>query len=922
MRVDRKFSFYGRLVALVAPTTLGESSNERVWIACGKMWYIRPNGSQVRIEDEDQAAEPAAPTYLPLELGDEVESRGELVASAASEAGASDERAPGSCAIVVRDFGGKIPLAHAGQYIALVLVRRGIFRATDDSQQPIAFVTGIENAVLVAADYRSHVYDVERCKNTRIDNELSLKSIIDALTRPRPLDLIAELRETHARRDDTGLAVRGRPPGSIGLAASGDLATEQICAMYARERSKLTTLAGLLAVLPAMASRARALLSFTGFYQAHAIGAYVLRSADVTAQLATVHPEARELQRCSAHELELLAELDQPIDNEQLTIAERLFFGALLDRLPLSEYEQALGRWGGVYFSGRRVASADATRAFAIWSKQAADIVSATGDARRHVGYVAWALYDAAYGLMRQTPGATVFTHDAAARRCAERHPGDQRLAIGGMLQRAALELLLQIDVWRPAPRDTALRVGARLAATEPETVFVMARAHDVSMRLAAAVFGLRALFVDQVVWRAELVARTTPGTLVLYAGSRPRTPDAVVARSLHALFERDRLDQGTTAATEVRVARECSHTVMLLDAHLLSEVQLLRALIMLGAESGRVGEPKPLTLIGDVRQASAFASMSRIARRVRPIGATAPRFYTANAPAKKHQADVLRLALYQALAPDAAPVHATDVAQCLARTVAPLPSGLDVGQRWILVASTYEAAAAALSHLAHQMAPPLPPVTDDEPERELTDEDRARRALGNALWRLADEPRRLVSTLLLTQPWLGYRGECVRVRRALLCTTPSAQLDAPIAESACTDVGFDQHAVSLDAESLLLDVEQDGNEDHRRCCNTWHPDVMRAAVHRASLSAQSLVMARDSVPLARTHSATLLLCDHYGADALYAAAVHASHAARRFVAHLTPHALGPVDALGKRMPAPQTCVADIYAGLMQTLPV
>ncbi len=160
---------------------------------------------------------------------------------------------------------------------------------------------------------------------------------------------------------------------------------------------------------------------------------------------------------------------------------------------------------------------------------------------------------------------------------------------------------------------------------------------------------------------------------------------------------------------------------------------------------------------------------------------------------------------------------------------------------------------------------------------------------------RAASDSDLLRSHVLFASPFVGMTQHrvCARVEKFFLlrnvrnCTeliesNDCIHLTAPAAAS--SDDGefgaLPRQAVSLD--NALLFVELSGiaplGVDHRRCCSSWHRDVLRVARHRNELISQSFALARDALPSVDTAYSPILLMDaEYRFPDIYNAVVKAT---------------------------------------------
>ena len=165
-------------------------------------------------------------------------------------------------------------------------------------------------------------------------------------------------------------------------------------------------------------------------------------------------------------------------------------------------------------------------------------------------------------------------------------------------------------------------------------------------------------------------------------------------------------------------------------------------------------------------------------------------------------------------------------------------------------------------------------------------------------------------------------RNRCVRVLSIYVIETRSARLDMHIYAQDCVRINplvcDGKQMLSLDSESILLELEEGQfGDDHRECCRSWAPNVLRIANHRTQITSQSLAMARDALPCDSSAVTTVLLFGPaFTFDTVYRGAVRATYNPRNllvFQADTTPFAEG----LAKRQGRPRTCLAELFANLL-----
>lgn len=958
MRIGRKFRFCGRILTLLQPKSYYESTLERIWIVEGQLWFVDADGKLLSIDDEprgpDEPADLAESDDSAVNTSDAEDEQEEAVAVAAPPPPEGSAVRRLQCCFLVRDMQGAVPLAHPGQYISVNLVRAGLFERTPSGRVREQSVAAADPEHLASADFRAHLYDVTFCIRTDIDREIQLRYLVTALAHSDPLILVDEAQQQRDRdvenkaltlgADGPRALKRVRTSGPRSRTPFGKRSglTGEIGAAYSANRTWMATIGGLIAGLP-QAARALALVAFAPFYQAHS-GALVAPQPNVAALMQAARVTGHQIRCMSRIELELLARYNVIEDNAELSIAERLFFGSLVDRIPLSEYEYALGQWSGVFYNQAILkqpvsARSGGGRVLNIWSRKAAEVLELSGEsavvAGRETGFVTWALYDASYTLLARSQGSTVFMLADVIAHCRWRYRGDERFAPDEPHVERGYTLLCTLGVWQLAPADTTVRLSAPRQRTlrasdyfeaapgdaSLQQAFVLARAFDVSVKLAERVFASGMRFCEMGVYNDAVVAPLVHRrTLVLYCAAMPTGLDAsVLCMSVPRLLSRAR--HNPSVGSEMCLLSMTCDTVLLLGAHLLTEVQLLRLLDLIK------DAPAPLA-VGDSTLYSPFAALVSAAR----LCVRAARLALLPASHANHNSlqqtvhSVIGASVGGASAANRAAFVAAerDLRAAAARSWVLAPGEANRSRRWILVAHTPAAATATLEWLARSV--PDGNADDDD------DNDMRPPLLREELLRLAQNPARLDSTVLLALPFVGYHGRCVRVARVLALINPPTQVDARIAETDCTELiaGCLTQAVSLDSDWVLLEldtafIDTKRPEDHRICCDTWAANVMNPAMHRPHICAQSLPLAHNALPcdnrlLGERSATALVLTKDYTADTLYAAAVRATYHPLRLAVVTAPDALSPGVALARCQPSPRTCVGDLYAALLNTL--
>lgn len=952
MRVGRKFLFYACVQAILAPRSPYDSALVRIFVATGALWYLPRGVGRVSIYDESNddmdARINSADDVRDHEVAqdgedDDDDATADVELAAAASGLENDEEAvvssgrqapagvqskkPTSCTVLLRDNDGTIPLLHAGQYVSVTLIRAGMYERTIGGRVR-------ERPAPVTLDFHQHIYDVVRCSTTTTHQQIELRTLLSALAHPEPLALIEQSRQrADSAREKAKFGAPEQAVRARGAYKEPSNIYKEIIAAFDWHRSSMSWLGGLIAALPSSV-RIPALLAFTPFYQAHsaAYGPY----ENIGAMLSKVRAPGREVCLWSAIELQCIAYYECVEYSAALTIFERLFFGALVGRVPLCEYEHAVGRWRGIYYKEPAFkARGDTARLLAQWPRTVCDVLGLEKRPltvlARNIAYIAWAMYDASATLLSYRAclpeaNTVVMIGDVSAYVIARRRY-DRRF-FDDALVGSAINVLLNVKVWERAPDDTEVRLAMeRQRAGRASDYFneppsdeslaggvLLARAYDLSKRLAESAFEEQVCFYDTHKVRADLLI--SGNTTFLYYSVRPAIHDCGIALvALPRLLEREREDPMVGSDFRLRVL--VSNVIVLLDAHMFTEVQLLRLLVLV-AEVGDEGcdVPRRVLFVGDMHICSPFASLALAAAQHPGAG----RYARSQVHLDMHP---LQRAIYTKIQ---GLLEQPPIAQQLRATAAAppwqlVPGEAGVQRRWILVAHTYAAASSALSWLARSVVGGVEVADTSLLDIRIS-------GLYEKLLELAQRPALFESTLLLAAPWVGYFGRCVRVLRVFAEVRPRERLDEKILESACLSIDASSltQAVSLDADSLLLEVVPDTHAadvvDHRRCCDTWAPNVLSVAVHRAHLCAQSLPLARDALPCDNrlTSGTALLLTSDYTLDTLYAAAVRATYHPRTIVTLETPDAQPLEVALERRQPQSLNCVGDLYATLLKTL--
>lgn len=954
MRIGRKFNFYGVIVAYIERRSLLQSPLENLWVVRGKLCYLQ-NGKELPLEAEPIGDTDAAAAVV---VNDSEDDGVECVDDDTMPVAEMLVKAPQQCTIVVRDTNGRVPVAHAGMFFSAQLTRRGLYKS---GAGLLSEMVDMPDAVVAGADFREHVYEVQRCKSIKCEREISQKVLIDALGYPDPLVLLnigklvhdsrAQLANAKVRSKSFTQKVESETTWrrTQELKRSSKSIIDTLTEIYAMQRTRLATFFGLLNALPEPL-RTKAAIAFVGFYQMRS--SMYIEAPELALQISQFQLSGSDVLTVSAPELFLLARFALPGANAILSLEQRLYFGALIGIVSLADYKSVIGQWSGVYWNdallgGDKPPPADMKK----WCEKIGDALQiASTPKQQAVASIAWWLYNAAQTLLQQNQGSTVFALTDIVDKCTDRarFTSNKRMAARFAPERdyvaIAVELLVQMDVWRSVPTHTIARlfVGTDAAAAD---MFSTARVIDVSARIAYCAVKTSAVFVSCGLRRDDWYEHLAiDRTVVFYCGAPPLlVPKGMVwpvALQTPLALERYTED----AFSEARILIQCAQRVLLIDAHLLDEVDLLRFFVLIGAEQINYPMPSSLLIAGDVRFYSPFSTLALAARRaaqeqqrfldLTQLDAAASSEPVrcsdvlqtgalADMPVATIDPAMLQSVLYRAAGNDrsacAAAAQTLERMRCVHLETLGVQNAMmqKIGSRWILVASTYKSAASAVEFLIQTVVDKtgvgLPISRASKVRDELT--------------RLAQNPRLLASTLLFVAPYIGFRNRCVEVQTAYLLQQRSPSLETGVFGEDCIRIDpltwEGAQMLSLDSDAVLLQVGSDQfGDDHRDCCRTWAANILRVANHRAEICSQSLPMARDALPfdsrVCKQPVATVLLFGtEYTLDAAYYAAVRASYYPRHFDVLCTPNTIPFAVGLEKRQGRPRTCVADLFTNLI-----
>lgn len=136
-----------------------------------------------------------------------------------------------------------------------------------------------------------------------------------------------------------------------------------------------------------------------------------------------------------------------------------------------------------------------------------------------------------------------------------------------------------------------------------------------------------------------------------------------------------------------------------------------------------------------------------------------------------------------------------------------------------------------------------------------------ALRALFKAL---ADAPQHAIDSIIhFGAPYVAFRRRCQRITAAWIAKSSPSSLSELYSLSNMTSIILDPRAdlaaFSLCDPHLFIELEGSSIVDHRVCCRTWSPTVMRPVCHRGELRSQSFPIATEALPLADGRAETVL---------------------------------------------------------------
>lgn len=298
----------------------------------------------------------------------------------------------------------------------------------------------------------------------------------------------------------------------------------------------------------------------------------------------------------------------------------------------------------------------------------------------------------------------------------------------------------------------------------------------------------------------------------------------------------------------DVRIAAAMSSTLVLLDAHCLTEQSMLCVLSAymrlrkLAQPYERRSRRMCLVLIGDVNRASrgGWASGSPFADLVA----------CRQLPVEYVDCDVnvpcTQVAYFASYAHDRmAAGRLASLLMAQRRDAADISSILLSSAQFILWASSVAASNTLFTQLSNVLQRAGGKRGRDSNNGRLADQTSWRLA-SEALAKLVQMPWLMRTHVFVLSPYVFYSGVCHEIAAFLLLIVAPTR-----------DESIDQHLhckpatpwfglMSLDCDGLVLLLEHT-IIDHRMCCNTTEPRLMRVARHRRELEAASFVLGRDA---------------------------------------------------------------------------
>lgn len=390
--------------------------------------------------------------------------------------------------------------------------------------------------------------------------------------------------------------------------------------------------------------------------------------------------------------------------------------------------------------------------------------------------------------------------------------------------------ILADLDVWRRLGRDEPLyttpylQSRAKLLATE----LLLFR----KPRCVVADGGVQFL-------SARALSRCIPRRALLVKPSAACEYDAVDNASVYSVEE-----LCAARDVDVRIATALSSTLVLLDAHRLSEHSLIRVLSAY-ARLGNLAQPyvrhtrrRPkLVLIGDVnRLPRGWASGSPFADLV------ASRQLHVEVLDCDAAAPCTELAYYASYAHDrTAAARLASLVMASRRSASEASSAIVSSAQFILWSAVDSAGA-----LFVQMSSVLERASKRDRDAAAPADQTSWRLATDALEKLGRMPWLMQTHVFVLSPYVFYGGVCHEIAAFLLLIVAPTRDESVDQHLHCKPATPWFGLVSLDCDGLVLLLEHT-IVDHRMCCNTTDARLMRAARHRHELEAASFVLGRDA---------------------------------------------------------------------------
>lgn len=934
----RRYQFSGSLKLLITPNARYESRHEWRFCAMGKLQFIgrRTRGGTIAVNVDNEPAD-ANHSYPALD-SDEInsqENEDDYIKPDEDQRGVKKRDA---YAIVVRD-NGRLPLPHVGMYFWSTLERGKLLPASEIGERQVGDV-----------NYRYYEYVVVSVWSWRASKHISnidfysafssLQHVLSA-DRARYAES-ARLAESGIRAD----AARRHSEATPAMFAIDNNITRDLVRLVTKVQCRRLTRLGRLCGVAEQSQTFPASV-MAAFGNLYALAQWALQAT--LSEGATVHAVANKArlsarQVCAISMAELVALEKAFIRYEAAAPEVLLFFGAH-PVIPVHALNSVIAGWQGVplyrpnshatHRIARILSARESTRAteddFSLVLQLAYYLHS------EQQSPPPWRRRDDVFDVV-ELMKAVEKRENWARRRQAD---GTHQSLLDSRRFAAALHTLFALHAWQRAPEACTKRLtlAARWRQPTSESMFMTtARAYALASSMAQ-----HALFCSPQLVRTEHTgARVVMHTETLYLYCGTRLVDHVGTRHVSKRWSStislyDVLDQSAYTDNEALWIADmlAYRAIVVYDVHLLERHTLARMFSLFvdvksAAAPGNLSielhgdDALPMSLFSDLVQSNRFRVIDVAETRLGPPAPERP----SGVPLKAHdeydrvfsgtsRADdpgaTLRLACNdvahhrnagvgrQKLVKELGAIkRLDDPAKLLLRAA---KSGIPA--RWLLLcASSNEAIAGVFKALARD----IDSVRDVEMARQFAE--------------LGERPSIVGDIVLFSSPYVGYMSQCARVHAFYTLTQPPQEHGARLASTMFLPVRQqDKPALSLDCPFLYiaLDADQFG-VDHQLCCQTWAPHVMCVARHRAELTGQSFILARNALPLAAasvnevasSFTTVLLFGADYRFDDIYCAAARAAVAVQQHyrTLYFDPETLPA--ALTRRYPGPRSLLVDL----------